>query len=396
MSVYAKNRLKVCYIGWANSIHMQRIARWFARRGHEINLITDQPANLDNVAIYDISRETDMRSAYIRYVCSGFDARRIELFKSLFRIRGLVKKITPDILHLQTLYYPSYLGAFTSFHPLVITPWNGDILWTSNRRTALHKVIVKHALKKADFITTNSYAMWENCLSLGLKESKLQMIQWTGVDRSQFFPRPRDLKLIKNFDMDGASPIVLSTRSLGDIYNIDIIIKAVPMVLRKIPDTKFIFTWHDGGKLKEIENLIDGLGVRHAVRLAGKVNHDEMPKYYNTADVFVSISSCDTTPTSLLESMASGTPPVVAFLKPINETIKDGWNGFVVPQRDPGSTAKAIIRLLENQKLSRLFAGRNLSLVKKIADYDREMNKMEKLYICLSEKNNCLRLKNRK
>ncbi|MGD1046146.1 MAG: glycosyltransferase family 4 protein [Bacteroidota bacterium] len=377
-------KLKICYIGWAQSIHMQRIAKWFAQKGHEVSLITDQPAHLDNIKLYDISWTPDERPRYIRYLHLSFNIKQIRLLKSLFQIRKLIKEINPDILHLQTLYYPSCLGVFANFKPFVITPWNGDIIWSPNR-TSIHKKIVKYALKRTDFITTNSSAMLENCLSLGLIENKLRMIQWTGVDLKNFRSRSKDQELIEKLKLNETNPIVLSTRSLGDIYNIDIIIKAIPMVLREIPDTKFIFTWHNGPKLKEIERLIDEMNVGDAVRLIGKVNHDEMPKYFNSADVFVSVSSCDTTPTSLLESMASGTPPVVASLKPINETIKDGWNGLVVPQKDPESTAKAIVKLLKDKTLCRLFTERNLSLVKEIADYDKEMGKMEKLYISLYE-----------
>lgn len=378
--------MKVCYIGWGHSIHMQRIAKWFAQRGHQIHLITDNPVHLNDVAVHDIRWKKDDYMKFVGYFRPCFNIyRKIKLFESLSLIGKLVKRIDPEILHLQTLYYPSYLGAFTNFRPLIITPWNGDVLWEP-KRSAYHKMVVKYSLKKADLITTNSHAMWERCLSLNIKESKLRMIQWTGVNLRQFSPRSKNSELRNKLNLDITSPVVLSTRSLGAIYNVDIVIKAIPVVLREIPETKFVFVWHSGDGLREIKELIDKLAVGHAVRLAGKVNHDEMPMYYNMADVLVSVSSCDTTPTSLLEAMASGTPPVTADLKPVNETVKDGWNGFIVPQRDPGATAKAIIELLKNRNLRRLFAERNLSLVKKMADYDKEMTKMEDMYISMAKK----------
>ena len=34
-----KDKLKICFIGWADSIHVQRWVKWFARQGHEVHLI---------------------------------------------------------------------------------------------------------------------------------------------------------------------------------------------------------------------------------------------------------------------------------------------------------------------------------------------------------------------
>ena len=53
--------MKVCYIGWGDSIHMQRIVKWFMRKGHEIHLITCRPIDLDNVVIHDIGCENPVR-----------------------------------------------------------------------------------------------------------------------------------------------------------------------------------------------------------------------------------------------------------------------------------------------------------------------------------------------
>lgn len=67
----------------------------------------------------------------------------------------------------------------------------------------------------------------------------------------------------------------------------------------------------------------------------------------------------------------------------MNELVKDGWNGCVVPQRDPVATAQAIIKLLEDEKARKLFAERNLKWVRENAGYDKNMGKVEELYYSL-------------
>lgn len=359
---------------------MQRWVRWFAKRGHEVHLITNHPVTMEKITIHDISWKTDARPRYIRYWKLGFNIKSVRLFKTILEIRKLVKTINPDILHLHTLYYPSYLGIYINFHPLVVTPWDGDVIW-SPKRSMTHKFLVKYVLRNADLITHNSLQMREKCISLGVIKNRLYMVQCPGVDLKSFYPQGKCGEIKERLNLDD-SPLVLSTRSISDEYNIDILIKAIPLVLRKI-DTKFIFLWHDANSLENIKKLITELGVWDVVCLEGKRDYQELPKYFNTADVFVSISSNDSAPMSLLEAMACGVPPITADQPAVNELVRDGWNGYVIPQRDTQATAQAIIKLLEDEKTRKLFAERNLKWVKENADYDKNMKKMEELYYFL-------------
>jgi len=49
-----KEKLKICYIGDAQSIHLQRWARWFAERGYEVHLITDRPHEIKGVKLHTV------------------------------------------------------------------------------------------------------------------------------------------------------------------------------------------------------------------------------------------------------------------------------------------------------------------------------------------------------
>lgn len=376
-------KLKLVYIGWGNSIHTQRWVGWFVKRGHEVHLITDYPVPMEKAFIHDISLKTDTRPRYIRYWELGFNVKSIRLFKTILTVRKIINDINPDVLHLHTLYYPSYLGIYANFRPLVVTPWNGDVIW-SRKRSIAHKYLVKYILRNADLVTHNSLQMRDRCISLGMSKNKLHMIQCPGADLKSFYPQGKNEEFKKSLNL-GNSPVVLSTRSIADNYNIDIIIKSIPYVLTKIPQVKFIFVWHAGveKEIRGITRMINDMGIESAVRLLGKKEYAELPKYFNTADVFVSISSLDSAPMSLLEAMACGVSPVTADHPAVNELVKDGWNGCIVPQRNPEATAQAIINLLEDEKMRKLFAERNLKWARENADLDKNMGKVEELYYSL-------------
>ena len=377
--------MKILHFGQGSSIHVKRWVTWWAEHGHEIHLISDAPIDIKNVKVHVIPQKIriDSRPWYIRYPTLQFNF--LGPLKRVLKVRKLIKNIDPDIIHLYSIYFPAYLGVYApSKYPLVIMPWNGDILWKENR-SRFHSLFVKYALNKAKLILYNSEQMKLECQKLVSNNNKFH--SRLGINTSLFYPYEKieEIKQVKDIRDElelGNAPVILSTRSLGRFYNIDIIIKAIPTVLKSIPDAKFVFLWHAGSEtqIETISKLVSTLKVVSSVRMVGKMNYKKLPVYYNLSDVFVSISSNDSAPMSLLEAMACGVPSVTADHPAVNEKVKDGYNGYVVPQRDPEAAVKAIVRLLTNEKIRTVFADRNLKWVRENADWDKNIRKVEDLY----------------
>lgn len=88
------------------------------------------------------------------------------------------------------------------------------------------------------------------------------------------------------------------------------------------------------------------------IQFAGYVNDPEtMSEYYNLADVYVSSSLEENLPTTVMESIACGTP-VVAFDVGGTEEIIEDKNGMVVPTKDKQKMAEAIYTLLSEERKS--------------------------------------------
>lgn len=380
----------IAILGLENSIHTNKVLGWFVGRGHQVHMISRETSKIPGVYYHNIDEINDNRSRIKRFLAGSVHTYEFP-FRQINKILGfkqLLKNIKADVLYSYTLFnrYPGYLGLYSNFHPYVITPLDGDLLWEPNKKTQAwltfrQRYFIKRAVRKGDHLTASTLAMKTSWFNHGASPSKITMVVDPGTDTNLFRPRTRMNLLREELRLDSC-PVVLSTRSLGDFYNIDIIIKSIPKVLKKIPDTNFVFIWHSASEdeLKSIKDLIDRLNIIQAVRLVGHVNYSKVPGYFNIADVFVSLSSCDTVPNSLLEAMASGIPPVCAELPPINEWIRDGENGFVVPQRDPDATASGIIKLLEDPSLRERFSKVNLRKVKKEGDFEKQMIKLENIF----------------
>jgi len=94
-----------------------------------------------------------------------------------------------------------------------------------------------------------------------------------------------------------------------------------------------------------------GYGAR--VTLCGRVDNQEIPGYYQAADVLACPSIIDSTgetegmPVVLLEAMASGRPVVATRVSGIPDVVKDGVNGLLVEPGDAAGLAAALARSLD-------------------------------------------------
>lgn len=340
-------------------------------------MITNRPSGVSGIIEHDASFDREASET------------RLDLYLRMTRkaieIRRTIRSIKPDILHLHTLYYPAYLGVLSGFHPLVVTPLNGDIVWTGQWSRA-RRLLVRRAIRKADLVTVDSNEMKLKTARYGKEESKMAYIAF-GVDTQAFHPGARSPHLRKKLGIDGDAPIVLSSRSWGELYNIDTIIRAIPGVLAVLPKTVFLFSWYVAPLKDSLTKLAEDLGVMNNVRFLGKLDHGDLRFCYSESDVFVSVPSHDALPASLLEAMASGATPVISDLPSPRERVEDGQNGFVVPVRDVDATSQAIIRALNaDDTTRRLFAQRNRDWVVQRADWNESMKRCESLYYGLAGK----------
>ena len=368
--------MKICTIAF-ESIHTRRYIAWLVKAGHEVHWITCDPrGNIDGSCVYDLNK-------YFWQISFKGSSRlkKFRLFRRMihyFYIRKLLKEIVPDVLHLHTLYYPSYLGALTHFRPLMISPWNGDVLWTL-KRPYYYKLFAKFFLKKADALTITNEIMKKVLLKYGVKKDKLNIIRWYGVDAKLFKPMRKDIRLLKELNIKD-SMVVLSMRSLERLYNIDKILKSIPIVLKKVKNVTYIFAWHSASLENEMRLLVKELQVEDNVRFVGRVPYEEIPRYYSISDVGISIASPDNTPATLLEAMACGVPSVVSREKGITEFIKDGVNGEVVDPENVEEIAERTLKLLLDARKREEYGRHNRESVMEIANMDVEMGKLESLY----------------
>jgi len=370
--------MKICYVADGASIHTQRWVNYFAGKGHEVHLICWKlmPGYDESIHIHLLTRLAPKVWAVSQYFSF--------LFWTL-QVRRLINRIKPDIVdgHFITVY--GFLAACSSFHPLVVSAWGSDIL-IHPRRNFLFKAITKYALRKADIVTCDSEVAREGLTKLGAEPAKIRVIL-KGVDTQQFSWQQRNEELRTRLGISGA-PTIVSIRNLEPIYNVEMLIKAIPLVLKQTPEAKFVIAG-DGKQRKYLENLAISLGIPNSIRFVGWVSHDELPKYLASSDIYVSTSLSDTSHISLQEAMACQLAPVVTDIPANRAWIEDGKNGFIVPVNDIKALAGKVVHLVKNEHLREEFGRANRHIIQEKAEYKKEMAKGEKAYRGLEQREEC-------
>lgn len=129
----------------------------------------------------------------------------------------------------------------------------------------------------------------------------------------------------------------------------DVLIDAAAIVLRQFPDATFELV--GGGP--ERDNLVSrahARGVAHAVSFVG--HQDDVAARLAAGHIFVLPSRSEAFPNAVLEAMAAGMPIVASGVGGINELIRDGRTGLLVPPGDPQALAGGICRLLIDSALA--------------------------------------------
>ncbi len=104
------------------------------------------------------------------------------------------------------------------------------------------------------------------------------------------------------------------------------------------------------GVFATMDKIIDEAGMQDRVTRIGYVPNEMMRPYYQQAELFVMPSLFEPFGMTSQEAMGCGTPVVASKFGGIRNTIRNGFNGFLVDPSDPREFADAILELLKDDK----------------------------------------------
>jgi phosphatidylinositol alpha-mannosyltransferase len=126
------------------------------------------------------------------------------------------------------------------------------------------------------------------------------------------------------------------------------LLQAYARVKARMSDTRLIIVGPDGGMRQACEGFVRRERLKDVV-FTGYVSEEDLPRYYKTADVFCAPNTGNESfGIILLEAMAAATPVIASDIEGFAYVVGHQAEGLLVPRRDTGALADALIQLLSD------------------------------------------------
>jgi D-inositol-3-phosphate glycosyltransferase len=167
-----------------------------------------------------------------------------------------------------------------------------------------------------------------------------------GVNMDLFHPISRSAA--REMTGMGDARTVLFVGRIEPLKGIDSLLRAFAG-LPESSSARLVLIGGDDGSRKEIDQLkalASTVGIESRVNFVGTVKHELMPYYYNAADVCVVPSHYESFGLVPLEALACGTPVVATDVGDLQNIIREGETGYVVPVNGPETLTAKIAEVL--------------------------------------------------
>jgi len=303
--------------------------------------------------------------------------------KNLIQIFKLIKKESPDVLHLNSPKVGglgAVVGRILGVKKIIFTSHGFAF---NEKRPLFHKVLIRFfswltlVLNKKIILISNK----EKKDTLGMPfigPEKIVLIN-NGIEKIDFkeknIAREHLLSKLSNKPEIPTNAVWIGTLSeLHKNKGLEYAINAVAKLT-----TPFVFFIVGVGEEKtNLEKIIKNNNLENKVFLTGFV--DNANQYLKAFDIFTLTSVKEGLPYTILEAGLSETPIVASNIGGIPDVIDNGINGILVTKERPGEIQRAIEYMLDHKEERETFAKKLKEKVEKNFSLEQMLEKTIALY----------------
>jgi glycosyltransferase involved in cell wall biosynthesis len=347
-------------------IQVRHLARAFAQRGWDVGVISMLP--LEEPFL-------DLGAEGIRTTSLGM-RRRVPDPRALFRLRTVLRRWRPDVLH-GHMIHANLMARLSRL--LVRTPVVVSTMHNQNEGSQWRYVAYRLTSPLSDVTTAVSTGAVAEAVRRGAAPKGGILCVPNGIDGRAYEREPgvrertraalslRDrftwLAVGRMVDAKGYPDMVAAFRQVHDRY----------------PETRLLIA--GTGPLEPlVRTSIAGAGLEEQVTLLGL--RSDVPALMQAADGFVMSSAWEGLPMVLLEASASSLPVVATDVGGSRDVVADGVSGYLVPPRSSQALAGAMCRVMAlspGERESMGAAGRDL--MSRTFDLEAVVDTWEALYL---------------
>jgi len=338
------------------------LASELVKRGHEVHVFTSSEKK-----VY----RQEQNGFTVHYLPYPSRIPLLSLLAFFFRVYFQVRKVRPDVLHIQSLLW-GWMGAVirAAHHVPYVTNGHGDDIYLDSRfKGPAIRFNLKHA---------NAVIALTNDMRRKVEEvyHRSVMVVPNGVHLEMYqkeFPSAR-LELGLTDDEE----VITFVGGLRKVKGVDNLVKALKIIKEERPRARLMIAG-DGEERDMLESLAIQLDLKDDVRFVGKIQNGQVPVILGASDLLALPSLSEGLPLVVLEALAAGLPVVSSKVGGLPDVITDGENGFLTEPGNPQDLAEKVIALLNDTDLRKEMS---MSNREKAKDYgwERITDRMEAIY----------------
>lgn len=332
------------------------------------------PSNGNRYVIYYTRRDAITRIP----AAHQFEARRIRPANSYIRIPVSFpwefRRQRLDVFHAQFIIPP-----FCNCKTVTTIP---DILFESHPQffspseNFRFRTLIPWSARRADHIITVSQASRnEIVFRYRIAPEKISIVDEAPRDEFRVMDRDSCREIIaRKYAI--SDPFVLYVGRINPRKNLLRLIDAFLTLRRNGFSQKLVLVGKPDWQAEEIVQRVKHLSLQQSVIFTGYVDWDDVPRFYNAADLFVFPSICEGFGLPLVEAMACGAPVVTSYGSSLEEVA--GGAAILADPLSTESIAGAMERVLGDEDLNRSLREKGL---KRVADFSAARSARQTLEI---------------
>ena len=179
----------------------------------------------------------------------------------------------------------------------------------------------------------------------------------TGMEIERFYPenfKKKELDEIKaRHNLTNKDFVIISVGRIGKEKNIDFLLRVQKSLSQKEPRAKLLIVG-DGPDMEHYKEMVKEFNIENSVIFTGKVKFDDVPKYYNISNLFMTASHTETQGLTVMEAIASTLPALCINDESFITTVINGLNGYIFENEEDAE--EKIIKIMNDKRLQKELA----------------------------------------
>lgn len=246
---------------------------------------------------------------------------------------------------------------------------------------ALLSAYFRNRQSKSDFVTMPTEMAIRNLIKDGTEFPVPVAAVSNGVDLSDFKPGKVTPSLYEKYGLDKDLKTVLYLGRLDPEKKVGMVVEAFLRAEKELDKIQLVIVG-DGVDKVHLMKMAEGHSNIHFL---GRITPPELYEVYKFGDVFATASEIETQGIVLIEAAACGLPLIAVDKGAVAEVCQNGKNGYLCEPGSVSEIAKAIVKILKDEKLRITFSKKSLEIAQE-HDFEGTLDKFTNIYKKVIEK----------